>query len=108
LISGSIATFARLYPTLQSYEYCFTVVVLTFCFILVSGSGTREYSHIAVIRFLLIAVGAAVSLIVNACIYPIWAGEDLHKLIVKNFMNVADSIEGIYYMLFFLAIDDLL
>jgi hypothetical protein len=97
LISGSLATFAKLYPELKSYEYCFTVFILTFCYILDSGSKTRDFSHVTVTRFLLIAMGAAVSLAVNACIYPIWAGEDLHKLIVKNFTNVADSIEGIHY-----------
>ena len=97
LISGSLATFAKLYPELKSYEYCFTVFILTFCYILDSGSKTRDFSHVTVTQFLLIAMGATVSLAVNACIYPIWAGEDLHKLIVKNFTNVADSIEGIHY-----------
>jgi hypothetical protein len=66
----SIATFAKLYPTLRSYEYCFTVVTLTFCFILVSVSRTRQDSHIEVIRFLLNVVGITISLVVNACIYP--------------------------------------
>lgn len=93
-ITGSLATFAKLHPKLKPYEYSFTVFILTFCYVLDSGSTTRDFSHIAVTRFVLIAVGAAVGLGVNTCIYPIWAGEDLHKLIVKNFMNLADSIEG--------------
>ena len=62
---------------------------------MVSGYTTGTFIDTAVNRCILVAIGAVVTLVINMGIYPIWAGEDLHNLIAKNFAGVAKSLEGI-------------
>ncbi|PWZ04950.1 Aluminum-activated malate transporter 9 [Zea mays] len=94
LIVAFFTTLTKLHPKMKPYEYGFRVFLLTFCYVMVSGYNTGKFTDTATSRFILIAIGAAVSLGINVGIYPIWAGEDLHNLIAKNFTGVAKSLEG--------------
>lgn len=76
------------------YEYGFRVFILTYCILMVAGNRTREYTTAVLTRLVLIAVGAGVCFVVNLFIYPIWAGDALHSLVAKNFIDLAISLEG--------------
>ncbi|KAM3209480.1 hypothetical protein ACQJBY_063894 [Aegilops geniculata] len=91
---GFCTTLAKQHPKMKPYEYGFRVFLLTFGYVMVSGYSTGKFTDTAVNRFVFIALGAAVSLGINIGIYPIWAGEDLHNLVAKNFAGVANSLEG--------------
>ncbi|KAL3654388.1 hypothetical protein CASFOL_004069 [Castilleja foliolosa] len=93
-ITGFCASYLRLYPTMAPYDYGYRVFVLTFCILMVAGNRTSQYTIAILTRLVLIAVGACICFVVNIFIYPIWSGDDLHRLVVNNFQELANSLEG--------------
>ncbi|KAK1377140.1 aluminum-activated malate transporter 9-like [Heracleum sosnowskyi] len=90
---GAVTSFMKLWPSLAPYEYGFRVVLFTYCLIIVSGYRMGNPIITSIDRLYSIAIGAIVAVLVNVLIFPIWAGEQLHKELVKSFNSVADSLE---------------
>lgn len=90
---GAITSFMKLWPSLVPYEYGFRVVLFTYCLIIVSGYRMGTPVTTAMDRLYSIAIGGFVAVFVNVLVFPIWAGEQLHKELVDSFGSVADSLE---------------
>lgn len=90
---GAITSFMKLWPSLVPYEYGFRVILFTYCLIIVSGYRVGNPIKTAMDRLYSIAIGGFVAVFVNILIFPIWAGERLHKELVNSFNSVADSLE---------------
>ncbi|KAI3453774.1 hypothetical protein Pfo_010437 [Paulownia fortunei] len=90
---GAVTSFMKLWPSLVPYEYGFRVILFTYCLIIVSGYRMGNPIRTAMDRLYSIAIGGIVAVAVNVLIFPIWAGEQLHKELVSNFTSVADALE---------------
>ncbi|CAL5067660.1 unnamed protein product [Urochloa decumbens] len=94
---GSAATFSRYIPEVKArYDYGVTIFLLTFSLVGVSSYRVEEIIELAHERFTTIAVGVAICLFTTVFIFPIWAGEDLHKLTTGNLDKLAEFLEGSY------------
>ncbi|XP_042004203.1 aluminum-activated malate transporter 9-like isoform X2 [Salvia splendens] len=92
-IVGTVTSFMKLWPSLVPYEYGFRVILFTYCLIIVSGYRMGNPIMTAMDRLYSIAIGAIVAVAVNVLIFPIWAGELLHKEIVSHFTSLADALQ---------------
>ncbi|KAK6158306.1 hypothetical protein DH2020_005620 [Rehmannia glutinosa] len=92
-IVGAVTSFLKLWPSLVPYEYGFRVILFTYCLIIVSGYRMGNPITTAMDRLYSIAIGGIVAVVVNVLIFPIWAGEQLHKELVSYFASVADALE---------------
>ncbi|XP_057967525.1 aluminum-activated malate transporter 4-like [Malania oleifera] len=92
-LMGAVTSFIKLWPSLKQYEYGFRVILFTYCLIIVSGYRMGNPIQTSMNRVYSIAIGGLVAVLVNLLVFPIWAGEQLHKELVDGFNSVADSLE---------------
>ena len=90
-----IATYTRTNQTIKAkYDYGVVMFLLTFCLIVITGYRVSNNIDIVLERIVTITIGVIICLVVSIFVFPIWAGDDLHKLIIQNFESIADSLEG--------------
>ncbi|OAY64480.1 Aluminum-activated malate transporter 10 [Ananas comosus] len=92
---ASTATFSRFIPTVKArFDYGVTIFILTYSLVAVSGYRVEQLLTLAQQRLSTIAIGICICLLVCVLICPVWAGQELHLLIVRNMEKLADSLEG--------------
>uniref|UniRef100_A0A2N9HP65 Aluminum-activated malate transporter n=1 Tax=Fagus sylvatica TaxID=28930 RepID=A0A2N9HP65_FAGSY len=94
---ASAATFSRFIPSVKTrFDYGAMIFILTFSMVAVSGyrKPVDKLFAFASQRFSTIAVGISLCIIISMLFCPIWAGSELHNLIVRNLEKLADSLEG--------------
>lgn len=92
---ASAATFSRFIPEIKArFDYGVSIFILTFSLVAVSSYRVEELMPLALQRISTILVGVAICLGTTILVFPIWAGEDLHKLAAGNLDKLADFLEG--------------
>ncbi|XP_072969930.1 aluminum-activated malate transporter 1-like [Typha angustifolia] len=93
---ATAATFSRFIPEIKArYDYGVMIFILTFSFVAVSSFRVDELMQLARQRVSTIAVGVATCLCTSIFVFPVWAGDDLHKLVANNLENLATFLEGL-------------
>ncbi|KAK3142653.1 hypothetical protein QOZ80_4BG0349530 [Eleusine coracana subsp. coracana] len=98
---ASAATFSRFIPEIKArYDYGVTIFILTFSLVAVSSYRVEELIKLAHQRFSTIVVGVLTCLATTVFVFPVWAGEDLHKLAAGNLDKLAGFLEGMEFECF--------
>lgn len=93
-ILASAATFTRFIPAVKArFDYGTMIFILTFTLVSISGYRVANLLNMAHERVSTIIIGASLCVITSILIFPIWAGEELHKLVISNSEKLAESLD---------------
>ena len=97
MLAAAGSTFFRFFPKIKArYDYGVVIFILTFSLVTVSGYRVEQLFQLAHQRLSTILIGAATCMVVSIFVCPVWAGEDLHKLVASSIEKLANYLEGIY------------
>ncbi|KAL5551538.1 hypothetical protein UlMin_001714 [Ulmus minor] len=91
---ASAATFSRFIPSVKArFDYGAMIFILTFSLVSVSGYRVDKLFDMAHQRISTIIIGTSLVILIIMMICPIWAGQELHMLIINNMDKVANSLD---------------
>lgn len=96
-LAVAAATFSRFIPQIKRrYDYGVMIFILTFSLVAVSGYRVDKIIKLAHQRLSTIIIGGATCIVISIFVCPVWAGEDLHNLIVSNLEKLSSFLEGTF------------
>ncbi|XP_052209174.1 aluminum-activated malate transporter 10-like [Diospyros lotus] len=91
---ASAATFSRFIPVIKArFDYGAMIFIMTFSLVSLSGYRVEKLLDLAYERLSTIILGTTICLLTSMLVCPIWAGEELYHLIIRNMDNLADSLD---------------
>ena len=76
------------------FDYGAMIFILTFSLVSVGGYRVDKLVDMAQERVSTIAIGTSICIIITVFFCPIWVGTQLHRLVQRNFVKLADSLDG--------------
>jgi hypothetical protein len=76
------------------FDYGVTIFILTYSLVAVSGYRVDELVALAQQRLVTVAIGIFICLAVAVLVWPVWAGQELHSLTVRNMEKLASAVEA--------------
>lgn len=76
------------------FDYGAMIFILTFSIVAISGYRVDKLFDLAHQRISTIIIGTSLCILVIMLVCPIWSGQELHSLTVRNMDKLSDSLDG--------------
>ncbi|KAF5935284.1 hypothetical protein HYC85_026413 [Camellia sinensis] len=91
---ASAATFSRFIPVIKArFDYGAMIFILTFSLVSISGYRVEKLFNMAHQRLSTIIIGTSICILISVLVCPIWAGEELYHLIIRNMNKLENSLD---------------
>ena len=98
-----LATFVRFFPRVKAtFDYGMLIFILTFSLISLSQFRDEEILDLAESRLSTVLVGGVSCILISIFVCPVWAGQDLHSLLISNLDTLSHFLQGLFccYIIF--------
>ncbi|KAF3494149.1 hypothetical protein DY000_02054531 [Brassica cretica] len=93
-VTAALATFVRFFPRVkETFDYRMLIFILTFSLISLSQFRDEEILDLAESRLSTVLVGGVSCILISIFVCPVWAGQDLHSLLISNLDTLSHFLQ---------------